>query len=195
MKPIIFSGEMVRAILDGRKTMTRRVVKPQPPEGFRAWHGCVDGNAAWTDHPMQGEKGQIINAKCPYGAQGDKLWVRETFMVEHFPSAPDNPRVHYRADNTAAGSGWTAAKMWKPSIFMPRWASRITLEIVNVRVERLQEISEEDAIAEGIDLASCHHAYALTIGAYAELWDTINEKRGYSWDSNPYVWIVEFKRI
>lgn len=194
-KPILFSGEMVNAILDGRKVMTRRAVKPQPPEGFRLWGRCIDDHASWTDHPLQGEKGDIFRATCPYGKPGDTLWVRETFMIERFPSAPDKPLVHYRADNTAAGSAWTAARMWKPSIFMPRWASRITLRITDVRVERLQEISAADMRAEGIDCLYENDGSIsehFTRQSWVDLWDSINAKRGYGWDANPWVWVVSF---
>jgi len=209
-KPILFSGEMVNAILDGRKVMTRRAVKPQPPEGFRLWGRCIDDHASWTDHPLQGEKGDIFRATCPYGKPGDTLWVRETFMIERFPSAPDKPLVHYRADNTAAGSAWTAARMWKPSIFMPRWAGRINLRIADVRAERLQEISETDAVAEGLTSWTnekqpdiTHYGIAIVDEVWStdprlvfqRLWDSINAKRGCGWDANPWVWVVSFEKI
>lgn len=197
-KPILFSAPMVNAILDGRKTMTRRVA-----DG--ALWTAPDGNLKFIDR--RGTR-SLLDA-CSYGKPGDTLWVRETFMIERFPSAPDKPLVHYRADNTAAGSAWTAARMWKPSIFMPRWASRIALRITDVRVERLQGISEEDAIAEGLTSWSnekqpgvTHYGVAMVDEVwstdprlvFSRLWDSINAKRGYGWDANPWVWVVSFEK-
>ena len=178
-RPIIFSGEMVRAILDGRKTQTRRVIKPQPDHIHTFQKGIL--------LPQIGDK----EIRCPYGQPGDRLWVRETW-------AKNNPvldaKVCYRADLMSPDLG----KPWKPSIYMPRWASRITLEIVNVRVERVQEITEADVIAEGIG------AFTLARGVlsdappdprwkFIELWNSINANRGYGWEINPWVWVIEFK--
>jgi hypothetical protein len=162
-KSILFSGAMVRTILAGIKTQTRRVVKPQPREvsgiGL-VWAGS-DSIEEWLH-------------LGPYHP-GQRLWVRETFSVYRHPTMPV---VHYRADSGEDDK--TLA--WKPSIFMPRWASRITLEIVSVGVERVQEITEADTQAEGVL-------------DFRVLWDSINEKRGYSFDSNPFVWIVSFQRV
>lgn len=226
-KPILFSGEMIRAILSGKKTVTRRVVKPQPPEGFRQWGRCINGNAAWTDHPLQGEKGNVINVKGLYGDEGDRLWVRETFKVYPTPGCSFGDfmmgrkhTIEYRADETKinldGGSvningahvdyGSIASDynveyygVWRPSIFMPRWASRITLEVVSVKVERLQEITHSDAMSEGVDDTD-RAAYGFPVTSYAVgnfhlLWNKINEERGYSWESNPWIWRVEFKRV
>ena len=165
-KPILFSGEMVKAILDGRKTMTRRVVNPQFTVNIMA----DDGSWKWL--------------KCPYGKPGDTLWVRETFAVN---CVGGHDFVFYRADCGSDGDG---AK-WKPSIFMPRKHSRINLHITEVRAERLQAISEADMMAEGIT----HDPQIATWLKFASLWNSINEGRGYGWDANPWVWVVSFEKL
>jgi hypothetical protein len=175
-RPILFSGEMVRAILDGRKTQTRRVVKPKP-----------DDSGLWN------------NDKCPYGKPGDRLWVRETFFV-------DGPRIQYRADHHGAPK----ETIWKPSIFMPRHASRILLEIADVRCERLRDISEADAIAEGVAsfrpvpgdgdpetlyanyMNKGRLSYRKAYFSFMTLWQSINGPE--SWNANPWVWVITFKR-
>lgn len=161
-RPIIFSGEMVRAILAGRKTQTRRVIKPQPV--------IQDGVAFF-------KTGQ----RCPYGQIGDRMWVREAWIRNSGVPA-------YRADDPS----WPGeTPKWKPSIHMPRWASRITLEIVNVRVERLQDITVGDAWAEG-----CPNSDVNVIPDwFIPLWAGINAARGNGWDDNPWVWAIEFKRV
>ena len=208
-RPILFSGPMVRAILEGRKTQTRRVVKPQPSQSHKVWHGAIDDQWAFTDH-QQGEKGNVLNARCPYGTAGDLLWVRETFWTPgEIPNPPTDTGDYVKTPN-----GWAAViyradgnyedGAWKPSIFMPRWASRITLCITNVRVEQVQNISAADAIAEGLtprpDWPEPQWADAEAgwwrdpVSAFRSLWDHINGKR-YPWDSNPWVWVIEFERI
>ena len=162
-KPILFSGEMVRAILDGRKTQTRRVITEK-------WQQCESPE----DQP------QTFVSWCPYGQPGDRLWVKETFAM----AIPAGASIHAERKPVYRADGEVVPK-WKPSIFMPRWASRITLEIVNVRVERLQGIGGTDAFAEG----------GFTVTQFIELWNSINASRGYGWDANPWVWIIEFKRI
>ena len=160
-RPIIFSAKMVRAIQAGRKTMTRRVVKPQP---------SVD----------ESEERQW---KCPYGEPGENLWLRETFQWDGVGTD-----VVYRADfddETAKSIVEGSGDRWRPSIYMPRWASRILLDVTDVRVERLQDISESDAMSEGV----------ASLDEFKCLWDAINGKRGYSWDSNPWVWVVSFRRV
>jgi hypothetical protein len=162
-RPILFSGEMVRAIQAGRKSQTRRIVNGDVVEGATA-------------------KG------CPYGTTGDRLWVRETFATGY-------GGIFYRAsegDNCKSISG--AIVPWKPSIFMPRKLSRLTLEIMAVRVERLQDISEFDAIAEGV--LPCGHDSFHTDQhscSYKTLWESINGHE--SWKSNPWVWVVTFKQV
>lgn len=188
-KPILFSGEMVRAILDGRKTQTRRVVKGNPNHLHFSPFACK----ADDYHDEHGNQ-----YSCPYGARGTRLWVRETFALgpgyngEPPGSAPDWSCVWYRADgkqrHKRRNPGARAGK-WRPSIHMPRWASRITLEVKDVRVERVQDISYDYAVSEGV-------RYDTTpLDAFIWLWDSINAKRGHGWDTNPWVWVVEFKRV
>ena len=196
--PILFSTEMVQAILEGRKTQTRRIFKgttehrePYNPAYLERWRS----NDGWK---------QI----CPYGQVGDRLWVRETF--KHFANKWDGTNwqscITYKAGNLTVYDSWdyepprekwwnksTILDHWQPSIFMPRWASRITLEITDIRVERLQEITEEDAVAEGI-MPEQHPFDAPPAMRYATLWDSINGKK-HSWESNSWVWVIEFKKI
>jgi hypothetical protein len=221
-RPILFSGEMVRAILEGRKTQTRRVVKDLDLIQY-----TTDGVPGFEDEA--GDHRQTVEA-CPYGKPGDRLWVRETcglnarYSTEYggWPyeddedgtvpkvkpvhllsrSNPTGNYVVYAADGNDRVSGWT------PSIHMPRWASRITLGVTGIRVERLQEISEQDAIAEGL-LAWQSNAlepvyYGVSLAdvweadprlTYKRLWSSIYTKRGHSWDSNPWVWVIEFSVI
>lgn len=212
-RPILFSAPMVRAILDGRKTQTRRVVKPQPTmvtdKSIVPWNG---DSAVLMRLLYQSQRG------CPYGHPGDRLWVRESgwerpertakMMRE---GADTWPRFAYAADDWS-DQDRADFKAWgfkaRPSIHMPRWASRITLEITRVRVERLQEISEADAIAEGVTIhngdESCDCGQRIFNGggdytrytatsAYRDLWESINGLG--SWHPNPWVWVVEFKRV
>ena len=191
-KPILFSGSMVKALLDGRKTMTRRVVKPQPPDRFRV--GWVEGDAAFWSEKAVGDFPMWEKfVTCPYGQPGDRLWVRETWA--------DDTRGDflYRADPFFDGA--EIAWKWKPSILMPRRASRITLEITDVRVEQLNDISESDARREGVepieiqpDAIDEREAFSFTHG-FIELWDSINASRGYGWDANPYVWAITFRVV
>ncbi|MHC1739694.1 MAG: hypothetical protein AB9897_01130 [Anaerolineaceae bacterium] len=210
-KPILFSGEMVRAILDGRKTQTRRVIKPQP-RFIKDQTGCkylqIPGKGVWfDDDPMP----------STYGQPGDRLWVRETFCPvdnsEFADSLGEGDEkvfwIDYRATpkyGMNSPAGWDEDQkdnpdhaIWRPSIFMPRKYSRILLEITNIRVERLQEISEEDAIAEGIDPninpAAPQYISWSNKRAYEYLWDCLNAKRGFGWNANPWVWVIEFKVI
>lgn len=185
-RPILFSGEMVRAILDGRKTQTRRVMMPQPnPITGTPVRGKVYTSGWFEDGPAP----DYVYKLCPYGQTGDRLWVRETWA--------DCDPIRFRAD-LFRGLWKDNDQVWKPSIFMPRWASRITLEVLRVRVERVQDISEVDAKAEGVDL-SCgpmvHSDYPNYKRTYHQLWDSINVKRGYPWASNPWVWVIEFRRL
>ena len=190
-KPILFSAPMVRAILDGTKTQTRRVVKPQwlpgAAKSFPAYE-LDDGRFGFAN-----EEDVWI---CPYGRPGDHLWVRETFNADWCD------HVIYRADSSSAKeAGYTSEPKWKPSIFMPRKHSRILLRVTDIRVERVQDVSNDDAIAEGVDprhgpLAS--DTLPRETGnqnAFRALWDSINAKRGYSWKSNPWVWAVTFERV
>lgn len=224
-RPIIFNGEMVRAILEGRKTQTRRPIKPQPnvPNGsylkVMRYDGTVWGRGPEEDKdaPLQElwhskERGAL---KCPFGKFGDRLWVRETFgecrkvhgipddrpymVPDPYKSAADF--VIWRADGEIEWAdeddSFTEKSYWKPSIHMPRWASRITLEITNIRVERVQDISICDAKSEGFKdkLMDGGRGNAwmdsFALGSFKETWDSIYK----NWDENPWVWVVEFERV
>ncbi len=225
-KPILFSGPMVRAILEGRKTMTRRVVKfPSSKEKHDWWtvaHEIAPAEFIFWSGPNPPRKEVTTEIyepgsgmKCPFGGPGQRLWVRETWSPDG-----DGGGVWYRAGipefvagletgqwldypyETAQTSTPLERTNWKPSIFMPRAASRILLEVTDVRVERLQEITEEDAIAEGVepDVDAGYWKGYIFPGVYdsakksfASLWQSINGLG--SWDQNPWVWVVSFKRI
>lgn len=229
-KPILFSGPMVKAILDGRKTVTRRVVKPQPPEGcvyrINGNHnkaccfvdGPIDDKTIWV-RPTARSKDHLL--PCPYGQPGDRLWVRETHGVFGVNTSC-TVNVGYKARlsegktiaDTDGGldvievepeqwvwaSKYSDTDRWRPSIFMPRWASRITLEILSIDVERLQQITLDGVVAEGIEpIKSGAHANQYwreeTISKFSVGWDRINGKReGCSWNSDPWVWVIGFKR-
>lgn len=227
-RPILFNGEMVRAILAGRKTQTRRVVKltesgrVKEVGSSRNWH-LDDPNAVLA---------------CPYGRVGDRLWVRETFVEGYevddsgYLITMDedenelDPRVWYRADDNPGLQGWLDEEgfmaeniPWKPSIHMPRSACRLVLEVTDVRIERVASISDEDAYREGVEMikgprepeygvpglaptfkhyqnpefnggrgVGVHHSFQT-------LWDSINAKRGFGFEANPWVWAVSFKVI
>jgi hypothetical protein len=207
--PILFSTDMVRAVLQGRKTQTRRVIRPQKNITDMAV-AYQAGDGSWifwdSDSPDLAESTKRRypsgGFKCPFGIPGDGLWVRETWT---FWEDPNNGQdfVKYRAGgkkrfpniHDLKYSGWAFDGKWRPSIHMPRWASRITLEVVSVRVERVQEITEEDAKAEGCEIGHGldDSSPFFAKGAFRNLWDSLNAKRGYGWDKNPWVWVVEFK--
>jgi hypothetical protein len=223
-RPILMSGPMVRAILEGRKTQTRRVVTPQPKVGQAEPYEYRVAKIALMPPRANGEceeqwlaRGDDLIGplpRCPYGVPGGRLWVRETWLEldrDHYQE-PGRPRdllsdrygkprrngVAYRADTDSEGDAIRAeyGYRWTPSIHMPRWASRLTLEITEVRVQRLQEISEEDAKAEGV-IARGPGSPTLRPHQrdFRALWNDINSKRGYGWDSNPWVWAISFKRL
>lgn len=186
-RPILFSGEMVKAILAGRKTMTRRVVKPQP-KVVHAQH-C---DASITTERIFRSGDQRIH--CPYGQPGDRLWVRETFVMVGpgdigYGRNVDVAIPRYRADDPDL----TVIGGWKPSIFMPRSASRITLEITGIGIQRLKSMNGEAAIREGIERTDDRTSDVTLVGRFSTLWESINGKR--SWIANPWVWVVSFKRI
>jgi hypothetical protein len=196
-RPILFSGPMVRAILDGRKTQTRRVINPQPIRDPYPCHYVRSGYALEGLPNERGVKGcSCKEIKFPFAAAKpngrDLLWVRETF-ADSGPS--DNRHIVYKADVSVEPERVPFGGNWRPSIFMPRYFSRLTLEITNIRVERLQEISEVDAIAEGVQCDPTFPAALTNRTAFGKGWDTLNAKRGYSWDSNPWVWVIEFDKI
>ena len=187
-RPIIFSGPMVRAILAGTKTQTRRVADiiwdtSKHWGGYDCWTFRKRGKPMIGFSTRNSGQNTLVH-HCPHGAPGDRLWVRETFAMES-PTCPV-----YLADQTDK----TTVERWKPSIHMPRWASRLTLEIVSVRVERSQDISEKDAAAEGCEPKpeKDHDIFKFTKG-YETLWKSIN---GFgSWALNPWVWVIEFKKL
>ena len=202
-RPILFSGAMVRALLAGTKTQTRRVVKQQPIPDSRFAGG-------WKVVGKGGEESAtcspLVAHHSPYGQPGDRLWVRETFARVDGQTRPwietDYKATYTHGDRLGDSLGIT--KKWSPSIHMPRHASRITLEITSVRVERLQNISEADALAEGIPSIDTPGAWTLPIpanpnltaiylGTFCKLWEDINGPG--SWDANPWVWVIEFKRL
>lgn len=212
--PILFSGPMVSAILDGSKTQTRRVVKvPSWAEG-RDIEVDEYGMACVFDHSQKTHAW----IRCPFaefhiewgrpigcGYSTDHLWVRESWRVGgpysdvrlsdyHDPEEEFCDHIHFRAEEPEVGDG-----NWRPSIHMPRWASRITLEVTEVRVERLHDITEEDARAEGLSERRWESAgrtmFASAQCEFRKLWDEINAGRGFGWDTNPWVWCVTFKRI
>lgn len=196
-RPMLFNGAMVRAILEGRKTQTRRVAEE--------FEGKKDLDMILARFPRQ--KG------CPYGESGDRLWVRETWAEADRPDG--TPVVAYTAGGcTAVGRdgargpdvllrnfAWDDTPhvdRWRPSIHMPRWACRLVLEITDVRIERLQDISDADALAEGIQELNGRYTYNGGLhecrtagGSFCALW----ESTGADWDSNPWVWVISFKRL
>jgi len=197
----------VRAILDGRKTQTRRVIKPQPSYENEFWRWIPKQP---YDINMDHLNASLINHLCPYGQPGDRLWVRETWGAV-FPAMEPVPleacTIEYRADLppgcTDYPGNWPAeeargdpdAPKWRSPIYMPHSFSRITLEITDVRVERLQDISEEDAIAEGCTPWVKDGSMIDTAASdFAQLWNSINGKK-YPWESNPWVWVIEFERV
>lgn len=202
-RPILFNTDMVRAILEGRKTETRRIVKFKDLPLEPLHHNIWKSQSGWQDGDMK--------IKCPYGQVGNRLWVRETYhfvaenyQIEEYKKGlvcKNDLSLIYRTDlpnHKIIDGGWT------PSIFMPHWASRITLEITEIKVERVQDITEEGARAEGIIYENIHDAvhnlknpipYSPWVGGFAQLWNSINKKRGFSWESNPWVWVVKFKII
>ena len=194
--PILFSGQMVRALLAGNKTQTRRVIKPQPGT-FSSHVGDLNHGKAWM--PVGGVHWE--NWPCPYGQPGDRLWVRETFCYFTERTVAHKTGIAYRADNWAECPAENGK--WKPSIFCKRADSRITLELTGVRVERLQAITEEDAIAEGVhtiktggEVQSDGTVKPIVLSArwcYGGLWDSINGPG--SWVANPWVWVLEFKPL
>lgn len=200
-RPILFSTPMVRAILEGRKSQTRRIMKPQPEYS--------EGMSKWVLYPKQHPTvyADLINAYkyCPYGQVGDILWVRETWAYRRPIDAEQDwcSYYYYATDYDEY------VDRWKPSIFMPKEASRLKLKVTNIRVERIQGISYEDAVLEGIESSNEFQSnegylhqykdyivddFALdAVDSYHTLWESINGK--YSWQSNPWVWVIEFERI
>ena len=223
-RPILFSAPMVRAILEGRKTVTRRIVKPV--RGYEDCSTCRPDKAAASHSVWWHGRFENVGVMqdCPYGKRGDRLWVRETWYCNHFEvqkgpylqpaDMVDLDQAREDGDLVYAADGLTPYEQeqptWKPSIHTPRWVSRILLEITDVRVERLQDISDEQAQAEGIiphvrggwhwhshnpqDMDDWHQfGFKTPVWAFHDLWVGINGAD--NWDANPWAWVVEFKRV
>lgn len=211
---MIFNGEMVRAILDGRKTQTRRIVKSDCMDIGEKDDGTL---WPWREHDNGGDYWY----PCPFGEVGDRMWVRETWQAIHdsvdefghveertySPSIPQEKDRYWHtvyAEHFGDENREDRGFPWRPAIHMPRWASRITLEITSVRVERLDDISQEDAQAEGIidggclncgepEPCGCVNPQPDATDAFAYLWQSIYGQE--NWDANPWVWVIEFRRI
>ena len=213
--PILMNDEMARATLELRKTQTRRVIKPQPPDnadrGVLCWPTGGEGMPkSWVDKfgymyqvPSVCDHKEIKFIPSPYGAPGDRLWVRETHAFVADGMFALRAGTVFRSDNGIEWIEGDAPQLngktvynydkpdnwkWRPSIHMPRWACRTICEVTNVRVERIQDISDEDAIAEGVGFWGCD-----TIEVFQDLWDSLYAKRGHPWDNNDLVWVYEFK--
>lgn len=213
---MIFNDEMVRALLDGRKTQTRRIMKNQPAGDYPDTPALVRN--VGPGFQWYGSYGESSIFNCPFGAVGDRIWVRETFQgplvseelfeeyLAHSEKFETPQYCEYAADGGAKPEycdlNDNLRHGWRPSIHMPRWASRILLEITSVRVERLNDISQEDAQAEGMELTGWRPTYSdpdsggevwTPYDNFAELWQSIYSVG--SWLSNPWVWVIEFRRI
>jgi hypothetical protein len=227
-RPIIMGAESVRAILEGRKTQTRRVVNPQPSVTYH-WSGDAYEEGGMLKAILPAKPSIHFNymPKCSYGSIGDRLWVRETAIIspknfddKRFCNSTDNEGdariVQYLATSPCTDGAKFYGLKPKSPLFMPRWASRITLEITDIRVEMVQDITEEGAIAEGVEFGSCWEeqfgeGYCTGEGwmdyknadygcstpkeSYKTLWNSLNAKRGYSWEKNPWVWAITFKVV
>lgn len=211
-RPIIMDGRSVRAILDGRKSQTRRVVQPQPDWLAEVTHARVGvPDFVWPIGSLGQQCGRPIT-NLPYGSVGERLWVRETWM--HTFEGENADACHYIAD--AGTSRWLQARTeneartnwkgrWRPPLHMPRWASRLLLEITEIRVERLQAVSHADCIREGCGGDSQDIADELAmaeatgdgddrlIEQFAATWDETNAKHGLGWKTNPWVWVIGFR--
>lgn len=208
-RPIISSTEMVPRVLDGSKTQTRRVDKlaNRIAQAYDRTWVHFNEHDGWWELKGRSRITDLIETfvlKCPYGQAGDRLWVREAFAIN------DRGQVLMKADKRLLDEVLDLPDIpikWKPSIHMPRWASRIDLEnVIDPFPQRLHEISEEDAISEGItgyayrakhgdEVYWLEHDQGSHRGAFGALWDFLNAKRGYGWDTNPWVWVISFKRL
>lgn len=215
-RPILFRAEMVKQILAGKKTETRRIIDPQPPadrpdiDGYvphgystvKEWPQCRNwwafrcGADWYTTHQLK-PNGEPKIIKCRFGAVGDRLWVRETFTASAYNNSDGSTHWLYKADTVDVFS----RRKWKSSMYMPRVASRILLDIVDVRIERLQDITDEGAIAEGIEQLwpipfwSIGDEYKSTNArkSFCLLWQSIHGRD--SWDANPWVFVVKFQKV
>ena len=209
-RPIIMSGESVRAITAARKSQTRRVIKDAPRGRYE--YEMASGLAIDKYQVPGGSPVDLNAVRCAYGKPGDRLWVRETWFFVEGPEQRERGALRYRADEPSP----VPERTWRSPLFMPRWASRLTLEVTAVRVERLCDISDADALAEGVgevtfipddgfppslgypspaDGREYPLLYPTAREAYRHAWDALNAKRGYPWTSNPWVWVVTFRRV
>lgn len=225
-RPIIMSAESVLALLDKRKSQTRRVINPQPPKQYDINASDAHGFATWAN-AAAGFWPPENPIKCPYGAPGNRLWVKERWYIEKSSADtwmnPPNSHVtvqysvgtEQKTDKPIWDGRWNywwtkyikpRDDRWRNPLFMPRWASRIILEILNVRVERLGDIDNEGALAEGVNRAGegeivlllgehGQPAMSKVIFDFAKAWNRVNEKRGFGWHTNPWVWVVEFRVV
>lgn len=184
-RPIIFTGESVRAILDSRKMQTRRIIKPQFQADRVSW-GCVGGKG--FGFLFDGEPDQFV--KCPYGEPGDFLYVKETWWqhIHDYAEKTQTHPIHFADDQPNAAAGWVKMS----PLFLPRSLSRITLEITAICVQRLQDMTGNDVLYEGLPGPFATNGTALI--AFAQLWDKINGKK-HPWASNPWVWVIEFQKV
>ena len=208
-KPILFRGDMVRAILEGRKTQTRRVIDLDIACAMDVGRGPEDTEACYPWYETRDGDHVPVTTLCPFGRIGERLWVRETWQLLSFhidretnavddfkewqgeipKKKPEDWTIIYRAYNEWPEEKEDRGFNWRPSIHMPRWASRINLEITNIRVERLKDISEKDAVAEGIPRLQGGACFE-----FMNLWDSLADEKT-NWQANPYVWIIDFKRV
>lgn len=207
---ILFSGPMVQAILEGRKTQTRRVIGDVMFLGALKRQDTILGRVlAFFEAAGPGYNKSRQQIKCPYGQPGDHLWVREkhSLWLSYYGKVLSNPYAvmadgaqKYKDGQYVSGlkkyaPGAFDGIKWRPSIHMPRWASRLTLEVVTIRAERLQAITIDDVWAEGIRAPAQSGPGITPQHVFGDLWDDINAKRGHPWASNPWVWVVEFKKV
>lgn len=194
-KPIIFSTSMVQAILVGRKTQTRRVVKA---DGWPEMRDPLQNEITPTEWWFSDGMAPLGPFRCPYGQPGDTLWVRETYALhEEFDGVRAGDIGYYWGPlyyKTNCDKMDGAGK-WRPSIFMPRWASRLTVQVERVRIQRVQDIDDYDSIMEGVYIDGDKPIFFEPRNRFAQLWDSINAKRGYSWRLNPWVWVIEFEVV
>jgi len=194
--PIIFTAESIRAILDDRKTQTRRVAK-LPSEWHRGY-GAFENNPHGDEEIIIYGECDTKSMYCPYGSVGDTLWVRETWRMETFTvdhTCRTDSRLRYKAEDERIFDVYGQVKLykWKSPIHMPKQFARVFLEITGIRVERVQDISEEDAKAEGVGRFEGRDTYSYAV-TFSSLWNSLNAKRGYPWESNPWNWVIEFKK-
>jgi hypothetical protein len=198
-RPILFRPEMVRAILHGRKTQTRRVIKTLPSDVVACQ--LTEDYLLYVEHLAGGTN--IWPVTCPYGDPGDRLWVKEAWAVskeyDKLPGSEIPKKGQFQISYFPNEIKPESAGRNRSSRFMPRWASRIMLKIVNMRVERVQEITSHDAMAEGwprdIELFPTMNADSKAITWFHYLWDSINGIHGYGWCGDPWVWVIEFKKL